>query len=773
MRLTTAEVDRYGPLYDCRPPCQDGITVLSGSNEAGKTLFLEAVLQLLEPEVSGVMNPGPRVSDSPTGRVVVENGGDQYECDGTTSLSDISPIEPRHLQSVFVVQDNDLALPSDQEYYTSLIEKLGDIHTTEINAIQSELKDRGRLTDTRLNISSDQSYNNAGDVHEKAGTLAEEIRDYTEQIKAEGLDELETRRLRLKRELQKVREGLQEQQEAKTVAEYERLSNRLATYRSTSDRLADVEGFDRETLTELRELQNDIERDRDELQSLTADIDAKREEVAEAEQALEDLESREAKLSRRESAVAETQSALETYRDRQRDAAGAQRRLTLAKYTTVAGLLAAGGTGVAGAIAGSTAALGLGAVLLVTGVVSAFLYQQSNERLTAVEAARESAVQTARDAGFNVETVEDIAPAIESFENELSQVRDRVARKDQQRQDAEQELEELQGEKSELESEITGQEQRFDELLAEADVESIDEYEANVKERDDLEPERRTARQSLVDRFGEPDADEPAAKATEWERDLEALVDDVEVDEIDVEEYDEGTLEEYEAEVDRLETKLDELETQLTDHDNTLDTFDQRARNLNTQPFVGHSLGLASRSREGLETLASDLDAVVDQIEEDAEVSRKALKIFNRIEAQEEQKLTDLFDPDGPASQTFEQVTGGRYTEVAYDAETHDLVVEREDGRTLSPDTLSQGTKDQLYFATRVSLAQQLLGNESGFLLLDDPFLAADPDRLRKGFETLQALSDDGWQILYLTAKQEVTETMVDEYDLAHTQFTS
>jgi hypothetical protein len=91
------------------------------------------------------MNTGPRLSETPTGRVVVEHNGERYECGGSTSLCEITQIEPAHLQSVFVVQDNDLQLPSDQEYYTSLIEKLGDIHTTEINAIQSALKDRGRL----------------------------------------------------------------------------------------------------------------------------------------------------------------------------------------------------------------------------------------------------------------------------------------------------------------------------------------------------------------------------------------------------------------------------------------------------------------------------------------------------------------------------------------------------------------------------------------------------------------------------------------------------
>lgn len=180
--------------------------------------------------------------------------------------------------------------------------------------------------------------------------------------------------------------------------------------------------------------------------------------------------------------------------------------------------------------------------------------------------------------------------------------------------------------------------------------------------------------------------------------------------------------------------RLDELQDRVDEHDDQLDAFDRRARSLNTQPFIGRSLELEARSKEGLEALATELDTVVQQIEEDAELSRKALKIFNRIESWEEQKLTDLFAPDAPASRTFEQLTGGRYPEVAYDLDAHELVVERRDGRTFRPELLSQGTKDQLYFATRVSVAQQLLGNTHGFLLLDDPFLAADPDVFNRAF---------------------------------------
>ena len=773
MRLTTAEIDRYGPLYDCRPPCQDGISVISGPNEAGKTLYLEALLQLLEPDVADVMNPKPRVSQTPTGRVVVEHNGEQYECDGNTSLCEITQIEPAHLQSVFVVKDNDLQLPSDQEYYTSLIEKLGDIHTTEINAITSALKDRGRLTNRRLNISSDQSYHNAGDVHGKAEALAEEIRDYTEEIEAEGLDELDARRLRIKRELRETREQLDEQQRAKTVAEYERLSEQLDTYRSTSEQLAELEEYDRETLEELRTLSNDLKRDKKDLQELAADVEEKQDEVDETRREVDDLTDQQSDLERRELAVDEAQTALETYRNRQGDATGAERQIELTKPAALVSLLGAGGAGVAGAITGALSAIGLGVLLLLVSIISGGLYYRANQRLTGVETSRESALQTARDAGFEVETVDEVAPAIESFEGKLSRIRERTAKKEQEHQSAQNALERLQEEKSELETQIKDQESELAERLEEADVESIDEYEAQVSVREDLEPDQQTAKQSLVDRFEDPDAGDPEDKAAAWERELDELVSDVDIDEVDADTYDEETLQQIEAEVERLKKKRDDLQERLDEHDDRLDEFDRRARNLNTQPFIGRGLGLDTRSKDGLETLADDLDSVVQQLEEDAELSRKALEIFGRIESQEEQKLSELFDPDGPASRTFEQLTGGRYTQVAYDPDAHDLVVERQDGREFRPEVLSQGTKDQLYFATRISLAQQLLGSTPGFLLLDDPFLAADPDRLNQGFQMLQELADDGWQILYLTAKQEVSEIMVEEHDLSHVKMES
>jgi len=111
MRLTTAEIDRYGPLKGCRPACDDDVTIVAGPNESGKTLYLEGVLQLLEPAVAAHMNPGPRVNQSPTGRVIVEDGSDRHSVGDGTVLSDISRIDPNHLYNLFVIRDSDLALP--------------------------------------------------------------------------------------------------------------------------------------------------------------------------------------------------------------------------------------------------------------------------------------------------------------------------------------------------------------------------------------------------------------------------------------------------------------------------------------------------------------------------------------------------------------------------------------------------------------------------------------------------------------------------------------
>lgn len=49
---------------------------------------------------------------------------------------------------------------------------------------------------------------------------------------------------------------------------------------------------------------------------------------------------------------------------------------------------------------------------------------------------------------------------------------------------------------------------------------------------------------------------------------------------------------------------------------------------------------------------------------------------------------------------------------------------------------------------------------EEGLFIMDDAFLAADDDRLEKQANLVEELSDEGWQIIYLTAKQDAVDTL-------------
>ncbi len=84
----------------------------------------------------------------------------------------------------------------------------------------------------------------------------------------------------------------------------------------------------------------------------------------------------------------------------------------------------------------------------------------------------------------------------------------------------------------------------------------------------------------------------------------------------------------------------------------------------------------------------------------------------------------------------------------------------------MSPNVLSGGAYDQLYLTIRISLAEKLLDEEKGFFILDDPFLKSDTERLRRQMELLLDLSQQGWQILYFTAKDEVKNTLQKYIDV-------
>jgi uncharacterized protein YhaN len=91
------------------------------------------------------------------------------------------------------------------------------------------------------------------------------------------------------------------------------------------------------------------------------------------------------------------------------------------------------------------------------------------------------------------------------------------------------------------------------------------------------------------------------------------------------------------------------------------------------------------------------------------------------------------------------------------------IKVKRKDGAILEAEKLSGGTYDQLYFSIRLALGEKLLKGKKGFFIMDDPFIKADPSRLKRQIDTLKKISESGWQVMYFSAKGEIKETLKAE----------
>ena len=57
-------------------------------------------------------------------------------------------------------------------------------------------------------------------------------------------------------------------------------------------------------------------------------------------------------------------------------------------------------------------------------------------------------------------------------------------------------------------------------------------------------------------------------------------------------------------------------------------------------------------------------------------------------------------------------------------------------------------------------MGKELLQGQTGFFILDDPFIKADTGRLKRMMEILVEISRQGWQIIYFSAKDEILDVL-------------
>lgn len=212
--------------------------------------------------------------------------------------------------------------------------------------------------------------------------------------------------------------------------------------------------------------------------------------------------------------------------------------------------------------------------------------------------------------------------------------------------------------------------------------------------------------------------------------------------------------EDLESKYKGLGNKIKLLAEKLQKHKEKLYSFSQELLGLNIDRILNEDFNLAIENIDSLLILVEKLKYYILIIENRAEICRNALEIFDEIESEEKTKISYLFDKNSICVNFFNEITGGKYIDITFNSEEGKIIVKKSNGDALSADKLSEGTYDQLYLAIRVDLAQRILSENNGFLIMDDIFLSYDTKRLKEGIKILKKLSDLGWQIIYFTAKE-------------------
>lgn len=119
------------------------------------------------------------------------------------------------------------------------------------------------------------------------------------------------------------------------------------------------------------------------------------------------------------------------------------------------------------------------------------------------------------------------------------------------------------------------------------------------------------------------------------------------------------------------------------------------------------------------------------------------------------------------ASRLFKLITNGRYDRVftPLDSSESDLTILRSDGRTLSIDTLSHGTLEQLYLSIRLGYIKQYQSQQDVRLplMMDDVAVNFDPERMERTFESLADCARRGQQIVFFTCHEELVKLLRPE----------
>ena len=171
---------------------------------------------------------------------------------------------------------------------------------------------------------------------------------------------------------------------------------------------------------------------------------------------------------------------------------------------------------------------------------------------------------------------------------------------------------------------------------------------------------------------------------------------------------------------------------------------------------------LAAREKEG--RLPAEIELRLQEVEAQSEIERRRAAALHLATETLQQVATSLHREAAPrmndrVGQLFARLSLGTHSQVRLDEDLTPRVRMDGDGM-FGVEALSGGAADQLYFALRVTAGEILARDGERLpLLLDDPFVQYDPDRLQAALELVAELAREH-QVFFYTCESVQAEAL-------------
>ncbi len=781
MKLTKLSLTNYGPV-NTEYEFADGFNLLFGPNEQGKSLTLDAMVKLLLGKGSKKLPKINRVDTDPAtfgGYISLELQDKQqkkeYQLQGKPNLSEYIDLNAEECMNLFVIRNSDLSIgQSDQEqdnFYTSLTDRLTGLKTEEIKQTVQTLRDYSQLTDT----------NKFQDIQERHH-LASRIKDAKKILSEEGIigsiqkdnnqhhwEQMEAEYWQLKREIKQRQKTLTQLESAAKIENYQQLKNALEKAKKDEKLLTNLKSVTQDKLL-------DIKLAKQALETAKANYQELKKAVKKQQDKLEDLEQKyqtsTEQLERDRSNVQEVEQLLQSKLPILMDQ---KSQITADKnqFQIWSGLLL------------------LFSLLLILSLAT-LLFQSLQILFVPIvlfsvcsaysfyKILSHKQHQQHFDAGYNRlqldlqklkvphKELAKIAQDLNQYRQDFQALQAKNSSLNSQRKATRDDLAELRDKKmDESRRQVAKQQETIKNAFEKCQVNSIRELQVKLVEKQKIETGLQKHLTLLESRLGKPSSNQGQIRYSQtqqsttqyYQRKLSAQA---HLDKAQAQlKYDPQQEQLIKKEQQQAQEKMETVTSQLSTLRNKLNELQKEANKV----LVDRDEPILCENIADLSQLEKELKQFVTHHQQQRKNTVEVLDILAEIEQEEKEKVAKLFGEDTQITKQFASITNHNYQQVYYDQETHHIKVQAADGKQYTPNKLSAGTFDQLFFSIRVGLGKKLLHNQTGFFIMDDPFIKADLQRLHQQLKMLLELANQGWQIIYFSAKEEVRSFLLDQQD--------